>query len=156
MEKRYIVRLTRGERQQLQALVKKGKGAASRIQHAHILLQADASGPAWKDRRIAEAFGCHAKTVYNVRERAVLEGLEAALERKKQERPSRERILDGEGEAQLIALSCSEPPEGHSQWTLQLLADKLVEFGWVDSISYETVRRTLKKTNCNPIGGSAG
>ena len=120
------------------------------------MLQADASGSAWKDRHIAEAFGCHAKTVYNVRERFVLEGLEAALDRKKQEKPSRARILDGEGEAKLIALSCSEPPEGHSQWSLHLLADKLVEFGWVDSISYETVRRTLKKTNCNPIGKSAG
>jgi len=154
--KKYIIRLTQAEREQLGALVKKGKAAAYRIKHANILLKADADGPAWIDKRIAEAFGCHVRTVENVRRRCVLEGLEAALERNKQARPRRERKLDGEGEARLIALACSEPPEGRDRWTLQLLADQLVRLEVVNSISAQTVRRTLKKTNSNPTASNAG
>ena len=154
--KKYIIRLTQAEREQLGAMVKKGKAAAYRIKHAHILLKADADGPGWIDKRIAEAFGCHVRTVENVRRRCVLEGLEAALERNKQARPRRERKLDGDGEARLIALACSEPPEGRDRWTLRLLADRLVRLEVVDSISAQTVRRTLKKTNSNPTVSNAG
>jgi transposase len=154
--KKYIVRLTDAEREGLRALTKKGKAAAYRIKHANIVLKADADGPAWTDKRIAEALGCHVRTVENVRCRCVLEGLEAALQRKEQARPRRERKLDGEGEAHLIALACSQPPEGRDRWTLQLLADQLVRLEVVESISAQTVRRTLKKTNSNPTASSAG
>jgi len=154
--KKYIVRLKEAERERLRALTKKGKAAAYRIKHANILLKADADGPAWADRRIAEALGCHVRTVENVRCRCVLEGLEAALQRKEQANPRRERKLDGEGEARLIALACSEPPQGRSRWTLQLLADELVCLEVVESISAQTVRRTLKKTNFNPNASGAG
>ena len=156
MNKKYIARLTGVERQQLQALVTKGKGAAYKIKHANILLKADADGPAWVDKRIAEAFGCHAHTVENVRRRCVLQGLETALERKKQARPPRERKLDGDGEARLIAVACTEPPEGRDRWTLRMLADELVRLEVVDSISVQTVRRSLKKTNFNRTASSAG
>jgi len=145
--KKYIVRLTADEREGLQQMVSKGRGAAYKIKHANILLLADADGPGWSDERIAEALSCHPATVANVRGRLVERGLEGALARKKQQYPSRARLLDGEGEAQLIALACSEPPGGRARWTLQLLADKLVELQVVESISHETVRSTLKKTN---------
>ena len=145
--KKYIVRLTADEREGLQQMVSKGRGAAYKIKHANILLLADADGPGWSDERIAEAASCCPATVANVRRRLVERGLEGALARKKQKHPSRLRLLDGEGEAQLIALACSEPPEGRARWTLHLLADKLVELQVVESISHETVRSTLKKTN---------
>jgi transposase len=147
MPKKYIVRLTRPERQGLEDLVNKGQAAAYKIKHAHILLKADADGPAWIDAAIADAFCCHIGTVEGIRKRFVLEGLDAALGRKKRAFPPRERILDGAKEARLLALSCSQPPPGRSRWTLELLADKLVALNIVDSISYQTVRRTLKKTN---------
>lgn len=149
MNKKYVVRLTSEERTQLQRLVSVGKTAARKLLHARILLQADQGpeGPAWKDERIAEALSAHPRTVANVRQRLVEQGLEAALNRKKQERPSRERKLDGKAEACLIALRCGEPPDGRTRWTLHLLADKLVELNVVESVSYETVRRVLKKTS---------
>jgi len=156
MKKKYIVRLAADERRELRALVKKGRVAAYKIRHANVLLQADADGPAWNDQQIADAFGCARTTVESLRRRCVLEGLEAALGRKKQCRLSRERKLDGDGEARLIALACSEPPEGRDRWTLELLADKLVRLRVVDSICGQTVRRTLKKTNCSLTGKSAG
>jgi len=146
MNKRYIVRLTAQERRGLQDMVRKGRAAAYKICHANILLLADADGPAWTDERIAEAASVHLCTVRNVRERFVEEGLEAAVARKKQCRPSRQRLLDGEKEAKLIALACSEPPQGRARWTLHLLADKMVELRVVESISHETVRQALKKT----------
>ena len=148
MNKKYIVRLTADERTLLENLISKGKAAAYKIKHANILLKVDASGPEWSDEETAEAFGCHGNTVRNVRQRFVEQGLDSALERKKQERPSREKILDGDKEAHLIAVSCIEPPEGRARWTLELLADRLVELEIVDSISPATVCRTLKKTNC--------
>lgn len=119
-----------------------------------MLLKADASedGPGWIDTRIAEAFDVTVTTVENVRQRCVLDGLDAAIERKKQCRPSRQRVLDGEKEARLVALCCSKVPAGHGRWTLRMLADELVELKIVDTISYETVRTVLKKTNCN-LGG---
>ena len=117
--------------------------------HARVLLQADqsAAGPGWADARIAEGLGVTTRTVENIRRRFVEQGLQAALERKKQCRPSRERLLDGAKEAKLVAICCSKAPNGRRHWTLQLLADRLVELNIVDSISYETVRRTLKKTS---------
>ena len=146
-KKKYIVRLTPEERDQLQGLVSRGKTQAYRIRHAHILLKADADGPAWLDREIAQAFSCNRSTVEGLRKRFVLEGLDSALERKKRANPPTERLLDGEKEARLIAVACSEPPEGRDRWTLQLLADELVALNVVESISYQTVKRTLKKTN---------
>ena len=154
--KKYIVRLSEEERDFLQAFVRKGKAAAYKIKHANILLKADADGLAWTDTRIAEAFGGHVKTVRNVRQRFVTQGLQRALGRKKQSRPSRRRKLDGEKEARLIAIACSDPPEGRARWTLQMLADELVRLDVVDSISDQTVRRTLKKTNFSLTGGSVG
>jgi len=156
MQKKYVVRLTMAERTSLQAMVKKGKVAAYKIKHANILLAADVTGPAWPDRQIAEALSCHPRSVENVRRRLVLEGLDAALERKKQVRPSRQRTLDGKGEAKLIALACSSPPEGRDRWTLKLLADALVELDVVEAVSDQTVRRTLKKTNCVRICRNVG
>lgn len=156
MAKKYIVRLAPEERDELTALVRKGKTQAYRIKHAHILLAADVDGPAWTDERIAQALGCHDQTVRNVRQRFVEQGLSAALDRKKQAAPSRQRILDGEQEARLIALACSAPPEGRAKWTLQLLADHLVALQVVEAISDQTVRRTLKKTNSGRICASVG
>ena len=147
--KRYVVRLEASERESLQRLVSVGKGAARKLTHARILLQADqsAEGPAWTDVRIAEGLGVSTRTVEEIRRRCVEEGLESALERKKRCRPPVEPLLDGAKEARLIAVSCSKPPEGRRRWTLRLLADRLVELNIVDSICYETVRRTLKKTS---------
>jgi transposase len=148
--KKYKVTLTPGERQALSALIAAGKGAAGKLAHARILLKADAAsgGPAWTDERIAEAVEVSIDTVERVRQRFVECGLDLALGRKPQDRPSRERKLDGRGEARLIALACSAPPAGRAAWTLHLLADRLVELRVVDTISHETVRQVLKKTRC--------
>ena len=156
MNKTYIVRLTDVEREELKRLIDAGKAAAYRIKHANILLKVDADGPNWTDEQAADAFNCNAKTVRNVRQRFVENGFSSALERKKQQNPSRERVLDGKAEARLIALRCGDPPEGFARWTLHLLADKLVELEVVDSISHETVRQTLKKTSLSPICVSSG
>jgi hypothetical protein len=147
MNKKYIVRLSSAEREQLEEFVRKGKVAAYKILHANILLNVDAEGPSWNDEQAAVAFHCNPNTVRNVRQRWVEEGLESALNRKKQATPSRKPLLDGAGQARLIALSCSPPPPSSSRWTLKLLGDKLVELKIVKSISQDTVRRVLKKTN---------
>lgn len=152
----YIVRLNAEEREELKGLVRKGKAAAYKIKHANILLQVDADGPNWTDEKAVDAFGCHLNTVRNVRERFVEQGLEAALGRKKQERPSREPVIDGEAEAHLIKLACGQPPKGRNTWTLQLLADKLVELEIVERVCRETVRQTLKKTNSSHIFANVG
>jgi transposase len=146
--KKYKVTLTAEERQQLSALIAAGKAAARTLAHARILLKADAAlgGPAWADARIAEALEVGTATIERVRQRFVEQGLEAALGRKKQDRPSRPRKLDGRAEARLIALACSAPPDGRKEWTMPLLADKLVELAVVDAVCDETVRRALKKT----------
>jgi transposase len=146
--KKYKVTLTAEERQQLSALIATGKAAARKLAHARILLHADAApgGPAWTDERIAEAVAVGRATVERVRQRFVEQGLEAALVRQQQDRPSRERTLDGRAEARLIALACSAPPGGRTEWTMQLLADRLVELAVVGTVSSETVRRCLKKT----------
>jgi hypothetical protein len=148
-KKKYLVTLTGEERDRLTALVSAGKRSALVITRARILLKADQAdgGPAWDDARIADALDCGTRTVERVRQRFVERGPEAALGRKPQDRPSRERKLDGAAEARLIATACSAPPKGHARWTLKLLADKLVELEVVDSVSDETVRRALKKTS---------
>jgi hypothetical protein len=145
MKRKFIVRLTVEETIYLSEMVNKGRSAAFKIRHAHILLKANAEGSNWTDEKIADSYRCHHNTVANVRERFVEEGLDAALERKSQDHLSRARILDGDGEAKLIALGCSKPPEGQSRWTLRLLADQLVVLDIVNQISHETVRSTLKK-----------
>jgi len=156
MNKRYIARLTEKEREELLALVSKGTAKAYRIKHANILLKIDANGPRWTDEQAATAFGCHVNTVRNVRQRLVEQGLEAALQRKKQEKPSRECILDGESEARLIAIACGQAPAGRAKWTMQLLAEKMVELEIVEGISRETVRQVLKKTNSNRTCANVG
>jgi transposase len=145
--KKYVVTLTDEEREMLQAMLSRGKTAARKLTRARILLKADVAGdgPGWKDDQIAEALEVGRATIERVRKQFVEEGLEAALKR----RPSRREYrckLDGDGEAHLIALACQEPPEGRSRWTLQLLADRMVALEYVDELSYQTVRRTLKKT----------
>ena len=151
MVKRYRVRLSEEEQQGLRSLVSKGRAAAYKQTHARILLLCDenqADG-AMKDEEIARALKLGTATVERVRRWGVEEGLEAALGRR-QQLNRRQRKLDGAGEAQLIALTCPQPPEGRAGWTLRLLADQLVECEIVDSISTETVRQTLKKTNSSP------
>ena len=150
--KKYLVTLTADERHWLTALVSAGKRSALTITRARILLKADQAdgGPAWEDAAIAEALDCSERTIERVRQRFVERGLEPALGRKPQDRPSRELKFDGAAEARLIALACSQPPEGRARWTLKLLADKLVELEVFDSVSDEAVRRVLKKTNLSP------
>ena len=117
-----------------------------KVRRAQILLKADADGSNWTDRQIAEAFSCRTKTVENVRQKFVTEGFGASVNRKKQDTSPRPRLLDGKQEAQIIALRLGKPPKGYANWSLRLLAEKVVELEIVESISYETVRRTLKKT----------
>jgi transposase len=145
--KKYIVELTSEERKQLQQLVKKGKVPGYKIRHAQMLLKTDQGnkGPSWPDAQIAEVFAAHVTTVERLRKRFVEQGFEAALEQNK--RNNYARKLDGDAEAHLIAIACSDPPAGRSEWSLRLLAERLVELSVVDSISYMTVSRTLKKTN---------
>ena len=149
MQKRYIVKLDKNERKELSQLVKTEKIAAKKRIHAQVLLLADSGkhGPAWKDEAIAEACQVTVRTVENIRKRLVLEGLESALSRKKQVRPSRQRILDGEKEAKVVATCCGSAPPGRARWTLRLLVERVVELNIVESVSHETVRRCLKKTN---------
>jgi hypothetical protein len=156
MNKKYIVRLTDQERDHLEKLLRRGGAHARKLLYARILLKADADGPyRWTDERIAEALEVSTATVARERRRYCEEGLEVALMPKKPGLPRR-RILDGRAEAHLIALSCSNPPEGRDHWSLRLLADRMVELGHVDALSYETVRRTLKKTNSNLTSSASG
>ncbi len=145
MEKKYIVRLTNEERDLLSSIVKKLKGSSQKVRRAQVLLKANADGPNWTDRKIAEAFSCRTKTVENIRQKFVTEGFDASLNRRKCDKPPRKKILDGEQEAKVIALRLGDPPEGYSNWSLRLLAEKVVELEIVDSISHETLRTTLKK-----------
>lgn len=149
MPKRYLVKLDMDERKELSQLVKKEKTAANKRTHAQVLLLADCGrqGPAWTDEAVAEACQVTVRTVENIRKRLVLEGLEAALNRKRQVRLSRQKILDGEKEAKVIALCCGARPAGHARWTLRLLADRIVELDIAESVSHETVRQCLKKTS---------
>ena len=146
MQKKYIVRLTDEERETLQRIVSKPKGASQRIRRAQVLLKADADGPGWTDARIAEAYGCRTRTVEYLRERLVVEGFGVALNGQPRLKPPRAKLLDGEQEAKVIALRLSAPPPGFANWTLRLLAEQVIVLEIVESISHETVRRTLKKT----------
>ena len=151
MPKKYRVTLTPEERQQLTDLVSKGKAAARARAHAQILLKSDEAegGPAWTDAAICTALTVGLCTEMRVRERFVEEGFDAAL-RPRRSSYVQPRKLDGHWEAQLVTLACSEAPEGHSQWSLRLLADRLVQLGAVEYVSHETVRQTLKKTKSSP------
>ena len=145
-QKKYIVRLTPDEREVCLETIRKLNGSSERVRRAQILLKADADGPGWTDEQIADAFSCRTNTVENVRQRCVLEGFERALERKQRASPPVPKLLDGEQEAQVIALRTGPPPKGYANWSLRLLARRVVELAIVESISHETVRRTLKKT----------
>lgn len=147
--KKYMVRLTTEERSRLQRFIKSGKSSARMFTRAHVLLKADVgeSGPAWSDDKISEAFEITVQSIERIRKQLVEEGLDAVLTRRKYVQKVSRKKLDGEVEAHLIALTCSDPPDGHEKWSLRLLADRLVELGHIDSISHEAVRRTLKKTN---------
>jgi hypothetical protein len=151
MNKKYIVELTNEERQHLEKLTSSGKAPARTVNRAHILLKSDSSaaGPKWKYEAICAAYNVTPVTVMNVRKSFVEKGLRATLSRKK---PEREYIhaLDGEAEAHLIALACSAPPEGRRVWSLRLLRDRFVRLGYVESVSHETIRTTLKKMSSSP------
>ncbi len=146
MQKKYVVRLSGEERDTLREVVKKLKGTSQRVRRAQILLKADANGPGWTDARIAEAFACRTRTVEKLRQRLVERGFDEALDGRKRATPPTEKILDGRQEAKIIAQRLGTPPRGYANWTLRLLARKVVELGIADAVSYETVRRTLKKT----------
>jgi len=148
MNQYYSVHLSHDERSTLQHLIAAGTAPARKLTHARILLKADRSpeGPGWPDQRIADAVDVSQSTIARVRKQAVQQGIDAALNRQAPRRVYH-RKLDGEQEAQLVTLACSEPPEGQTRWTLRLLADQLVELEIIDAISYQTVRRTLKKTS---------
>jgi hypothetical protein len=154
MKKKYIVDLTVDERSALKEVVKKLEGASQKVKRANILLKADAGGPGWTDVRIADALDCRTKTVENVRQRFVELGFDVALSGKQRETPPTEKLLDGEQEAKIIALRLGTPPAGYGKWTLRLLARKVVELEIVDSVSYQTVRRTLKKMAWAPSARS--
>lgn len=156
MRKKYIVRLSAEERGLLVEYIKKQKGTSTKVRRAQVLLKADADGPCWTDAEIADAYGCRTKTVENIRERFVTEGFEVTLNGQERKDPPRPMLLDGKQEAKIIALRLGPPPKGYSNWSLRLLADRVVELGIVDSISYETVRRTLKKTRSRTGRSSIG
>jgi len=154
--KKYTVQLTDDERQTFKELISKGKSAVWKLKRAQVLLKSDQSenAPAWTDEQIAEAFEVTVRSVENWRKQAVLQGPMSLMERKQRMTPPTAPKLDGEREAQLVALSCSTPPMGASQWSLRLLANKLVELNIVDAISHETVRGVLKKRNQTLAKGS--
>jgi transposase len=145
MLKKYIVRLTDAERELLNEIVSKFKGTSQKVRRAQVLLKADADGPGWTDAKIADAFGCRTKTVENIRERFVTEGFDITLDGQRRAKPPCPKLLDGEQEAKVIAMRLGSPPPGFSNWTLRLLAERVVALEIVEAISYETVRRTLKK-----------
>ncbi len=156
--KKYVVRLSGGERERLEAMLRKGKSPAQQLLKARILLKADVSeaGEGWSDSRIIEAMETGPSMVYRVRKQLVEEGFEAVLSRKQRAMPAVARIFDGETEAKLIALACSQPPKGRARWTLRLLEEKVVELDIVDRASDSTIGRALKKTFSSPIAASAG
>lgn len=149
MTQKYIVRLSIDERKILFQLLEEGSASKEKQNRARILLKADCGkeGENWKDPQIAEAFYVSVKTVERVRKSLVEEGFEDTINRKLLPHGNREKIIKGEEEAYLIALTCGEPPEGHAKWTLSLLADKMVECKYVESVSPDTIGRALKKTN---------
>lgn len=146
-KKKYIVRLSTEERASLQALVSRRSSKSQEARRAYVLLAADVDGAhRWNDEQISSSYGLNRRTVERWRQRAVEEGIEAAIQGKKPGPESAPRFVDGRVESQLIALRCSAAPEGYQRWTLRLLSDRMVELGYVEHISYETVRQVLKKT----------
>ena len=145
MEKKYIVRLSDEERGQLQEITRNFSGTSQKVRRAQILLKADADGPHWTDEKIADAYSCRTRTVEKIRQRLVEHGFSPTLNGKIREQPATPKSLDGKQEAQIIATRLGSPPKGYGSWTLRLLARKVVELEIVDVVSYETVRRTLKK-----------
>lgn len=158
MSPRYRVTLTEQERNELDALTKRGKINARKFIHARALLLCDAGdgGLAWKVADAAEALGITSRTIEHIKRKFVEEGFEAALDRKPLEKPPREITFDGAFEARLIALACSGAPEGRARWTVRLLADKVVELEIAESVSHMTIQRVLKKTNLNLTSASTG
>jgi transposase len=156
-KKKYIVSLTAEEREELEQLTTTGKVAAYKMNHARILLKADTKqeGGSWTDEAISQALDISVATIERVRQRFVATSLEAALTRQVQQQ-RKPRRLDGEQEAHLIAMTCSEVPEGYARWSLRLLAERMVELEYVESVSHETVRQTLKKTTSSPGYENAG
>ncbi len=146
MLKKYVDRLSDEERDTLHEVVKKLKGTGQKVRRAQVLLKADANGPGWTDDRIADAFFCWTRTVEKLRQRLVECGFDEALDGKRRSTPPTEKLLDGKQEAKIIATRLGPPPIGYANWTLRLLARKVVELEIADTVSYETVRRTLKKT----------
>lgn len=157
-EKRYVIQLTEQEREKLIGVVNAKNVAFRKRRRAQILLKVDAGehGPAWPDERTAEAFDVHVVSVQKIRRKLVMEGLEAALNRKQQNPPPRKPVLDEQREQTLLALAQGKPPAGRAHWTLQLLADELVRLELVETVSYETVRKALKKTHSTPTDRSLG
>lgn len=145
MQKKYVVRLTDQERDELRGVVRKLRGTGQKVRRAQILLKADVEGPNWTDEQIAEAFSCRTRTVEKVRQRLVERGFDETLNGAQRTQPPVEKLLNGEQEARIIATRLGPPPKGYANWTLRLLARKVVELQIVDAVSYETVRRTLKK-----------
>ena len=145
MRKQYIVRLSKKERQELAEVIDTLKGSSQKAKRARVLLKVDINGPGWTDDRAADAFSCRTQTVEKIRKRLVTEGFAVVLNGKRRENPPRRKKLDGKKEAKLIAMRLGKPPEGFANWSLRLLAERVVELGLVDEISYETVRKTLKK-----------
>jgi len=145
VQKKFIVRLTDAERRELEAVVKKLNGSGQKVRRAQILLKADADGPHWTDLRIAESFSCRTQTVERLRQRLVEQGFDEALNGKKRATPPVPKLLSGDQEAKIIAMRLGPPPAGYADWTLRLLARRVVELGVAERVSYETVRVTLKK-----------
>jgi len=147
MEKKYIVRLSTEEKSTCEEVVKKLKGSSQKVIRAQILLKADINGPNWIDDKIAEAFGCSRQAVEQVRKRLVTEGFELTLNGKRPANPPRAKLLSGEQEAELIAMRLGSPPAGYGSWTLKLLQSEMIALEIVETISHETIRTTLKKTD---------
>jgi len=156
--KKYVVRLSAEERDELETLIRKGKSPAQRLLKARIMLKADVAegGDGWSDSQITKALETSPSMVHRVRKQLVEEGFDAVLSRKQRATPAVARIFDGEKEAKLIALACSQPPKGRARWSLRLLENKVVELGIVDRASDSTIGRALKKTLFSPIAASTG
>ena len=146
MKKKYIVRLTKKERETLRQVVKKLQGTGGKVRRAQMLLKADVNGPGWTDERIATAFECWTHTVESLRQRLVEDGFEIALEGKKRASPPTEKLLDGEQESKIMAIRLGAAPKGYANWSLRLLARRVVELGIVETVSHQTLFRMLKKT----------
>ena len=150
--KKYLIILSPEERDTLRKITTSGRGPARMFTRARILLKADQGehGPGWSDEQISDALDVTVQTIERIRKQLVEEGFDAVLSRRQYTQKVSRKKIDGHVEAHLIALSCSEPPKGYARWTLRLLADKIVELGYVETISHEAIRQTLKKTNLSP------